>query len=185
MPDGRFQVELLWKFDKLLVPDSYKLALSRFSNLYDGKMSKDVAYARRYRQNIHDMLRKDYAELCTEVCNVKSVFWYLPHFGVVIPNKPGKLHVVHGAAGILQSSSLNSSLLTGSDLLQPLLGSFCVAILSFEMRSCISNDPEALSLLPKESLLITNTSADVKLDSLATPVRTLAYLEARRQYHWF
>ncbi|KAL0831974.1 hypothetical protein ABMA28_001474 [Loxostege sticticalis] len=118
---GRFQVGLLWKSDDLAVPDSYPLAFSRFRSL-ELKMSKDPEYAKRYRLNIHDTLAKGYAEECTAPPQPTSVCWYLPHFGVINPNKPTKLRVVHDAAAKVKGVSLNSMLLPGPDLLQPLLG---------------------------------------------------------------
>ncbi|XP_063541585.1 uncharacterized protein LOC134750352 [Cydia strobilella] len=121
LPNGHFEVGLLWKSDNLSVPDSRKLALSRFFSL-ENKMARDFQYADRYRANIHDMLRKGYAELCTEEPSAKSPVWVLPHFGVTNPNKPNKLRVVHDAAAKSHGVSLNSLLLTGPDLLQPLLG---------------------------------------------------------------
>ncbi|KAL0822298.1 hypothetical protein ABMA28_004406 [Loxostege sticticalis] len=121
LPKGRFQVGLLWKADDLPVPDSYPLAFSRFRSL-ELKMSKDPEYAKRYRLNIHDTLAKGYAEECTAPPQPTSVCWYLPHFGVINPNKPTKLRVVHDAAAKVKGVSLNSMLLPGPDLLQPLLG---------------------------------------------------------------
>ncbi|XP_063629855.1 uncharacterized protein LOC134801251 [Cydia splendana] len=121
LPNGHFEVGLLWKSDNLSVPDSRKLALSRLLSL-EKKMARDFQYAERYRENIHDMFRKGYAELCTEEPSAKSPVWILPHFGVTNPNKPNKLRVVHDAAAKSHGVSLNSLLLTGPDLLQPLLG---------------------------------------------------------------
>ncbi|XP_073960001.1 uncharacterized protein [Choristoneura fumiferana] len=197
--DGRFQVGLLWKSDKLLVPDSYKLAFSRFLNL-ERKMTKDPAYAQRYRPNIHDMLRKDYAELCTEVYNAKSVVWYLPHFGVVNPNKPASspftaLYIKNKNATEFQDSYPDAAKAIVLDhYMDDYMGSLDTTEQAarlaadiyavhknagFEMRYWVSNDLEALSLLPKESLLelpVANASLGVDLGSLATPVRTLGLI---------
>ncbi|XP_063365858.1 uncharacterized protein LOC134654324 [Cydia amplana] len=289
LPVGRFEVGLLWKADNLDIPDSYKLALSRFLSL-EKKMSKDPRYAERYRRNIHDMLTKEYAEQCSSSPASGRPVWYLPHFGVINPNKPNKLRTVHDAAAKSYGVSLNSLLLTGPDLLQPLLGILmrfregavalnadiremfpqikiiekdrdaqrflwrdtpgdliktyrmssmifgaasspftaihiknknalewqetypdaarviiddhymddCITSLDdvgkaaklaadiytvhahagFEMRGWTSNNPSALSLLPKESLLEVPhfTNVDVELGRLATPVRTLGLI---------
>ncbi|XP_063832166.1 uncharacterized protein LOC135081376 [Ostrinia nubilalis] len=82
-------------------------------------MAKDKTYATSYKQNIQGMIDKGYAELCSGP-PTGNITWYLPHFGVVHPHKR-KLRVVHDAAAKCNGVSLNSMLLSGPDLLQPLL----------------------------------------------------------------
>ncbi|XP_045533952.1 uncharacterized protein LOC123721008 [Papilio machaon] len=82
-------------------------------------MQADKNYAKLYKQNIHALFEKGYAEIC--LSPPVGITWYLPHFGVVNANKPGKLRIVHDAAAKFQGISLNSLLLPGPDLLQPLL----------------------------------------------------------------
>ena len=50
--------------------------------------------------------------------------WYLPHHPVETPNKPGKFRRAANAASEFRGQSLNTNLLTGSDLLNSLLGVF-------------------------------------------------------------
>ena len=50
--------------------------------------------------------------------------WYLPHHPVETPNKPGKIRRAANAASEFRGQSLNTNLLTGSDLLNSLLGVF-------------------------------------------------------------
>ncbi|XP_052750564.1 uncharacterized protein LOC128200612 [Galleria mellonella] len=120
LPCGRFEVGLLWKSNNPVIPNSYPLALSRFLSL-EKKMISDPTYAERYKQNIRDLVTKDYAEKCQNEPSSNSVCWFLPHFGIINPNKPAKLRVVHDAAAKIKGVSLNSLLLTGPDLLQSLI----------------------------------------------------------------
>lgn len=120
LPSGRFEVGLLWCNDNLEVPKgSYNLAWNRLKSL-ERKFVKDPPYQQHYRRNIQDAIDKGYAEPCSSNSN-SFVTWYLPHFGVTNPNKPGKLRVVHDAAAKCDDVSLNSMLLAGPDLLQPIL----------------------------------------------------------------
>jgi hypothetical protein len=48
--------------------------------------------------------------------------WYLPHFGVYNPQKPGKIRVVFDSAAESDGVSLNKLLLFGADLTNSLLG---------------------------------------------------------------
>ena len=48
--------------------------------------------------------------------------YYLPHQPVFNVNKPDKIRVVNDSAAKFQGTSLNSSLVTGPDLLNPLIG---------------------------------------------------------------
>jgi hypothetical protein len=48
--------------------------------------------------------------------------WYLPHFGIYHPQKPGKIRVVFDAAAENSGISLNKLLMSGPDLTNSLLG---------------------------------------------------------------
>ena len=50
--------------------------------------------------------------------------WYLPHHPVETPKKPGKVRRAANAASEFRGQSLNTNLLSGSDLLKSLLGVF-------------------------------------------------------------
>jgi hypothetical protein len=70
------------------------------------------------------MSRKGFARKLTklEADMATPLTWYIPHHGVINPNKPGKVRVVFDAAATCNGTSLNESLLTGPDLLNSLFG---------------------------------------------------------------
>lgn len=84
-------------------------------------MSKEPAFAEQYKLNMQAFFDKKYAEGPISMENSIKRCWYLPHFGVTNPNKPGKLRIVFDAAATSNGVSLNSMLLTGPDLLNPIL----------------------------------------------------------------
>lgn len=51
--------------------------------------------------------------------------WYIPHYGVNHPHKPGKIHVVFVCLALFQETSLNDHLLTGPDLTSTFVGVLC------------------------------------------------------------
>jgi transposase InsO family protein len=117
--DGRWETGLLWK-DDVPLPNNYTGALSRLRSL-ERKLAKDKNLATSYQDKMHDLISKGYAVPSTT--NEESPRkWYLPHFAVINPNKPGKIRVVFDAAARFGGTSLNDHLLTGPDILSMLLG---------------------------------------------------------------
>ena len=54
--------------------------------------------------------------------NPSASHWYLPHFGIYLPQKPDKIRVVFDSAAETKAMSLNKILLSGPDLTNGLLG---------------------------------------------------------------
>jgi hypothetical protein len=75
-----------------------------------------------YYPKMNENFEKGYARKLTkeEVAVITPKTWYLPHFGVQHPQKPGKVRIVFDAAAKSQGVSLNDNLLTGPDLLNSL-----------------------------------------------------------------
>ncbi|XP_036320424.1 uncharacterized protein LOC118734934, partial [Rhagoletis pomonella] len=118
----RYEVGLLWHEDNIQLPPSYDMALRRLISV-ENKMAKDDTYAATYKAEIAKYIDKEYARLLTpyEAQQHTSTTWYLPHFGVVNPNKPGKMRIVFDAAAVAGNTSLNSVLLKGPEHAQSLL----------------------------------------------------------------
>jgi len=85
-------------------------------------MDRDPDFAKQYCGKIDEYIKKGFVSKLDEVVAAKheSRTWYLPHFGVYHPHKPGKLRLVFDAAAKSGGVSLNSALLTGPDLLNSL-----------------------------------------------------------------
>ncbi|XP_065094703.1 uncharacterized protein LOC135715317, partial [Ochlerotatus camptorhynchus] len=122
-PSGRFETGLLWKYDYIEFPDSRSMAEQRMKCL-EKKLSKMPEVYDNVKQQIMDFQAKGYAHKLTEEEAVNSDprrTWYLPLGVILNPNKPGKIRIVWDAAAKVEGVSLNSMLLTGPDLLTPLL----------------------------------------------------------------
>lgn len=119
----RFETGLLWKFDEVVLPKSYDMAERRLKCI-EKKMDKDEDYSKAYCKKIDEYVEKGYAvKLSNEEAKVEnSCTWYLPHFGVVNPNKPGKFRLVFDAAAKSDGVSLNDVLMKGPDRYNSLLG---------------------------------------------------------------
>ena len=69
-------------------------------------------------------LEKGYAHRLSpdEVLTSEPKKWYLPHFPVLNPNKPGKVRILFDAAAEYENASLNKNLLQGPDRTNSLVG---------------------------------------------------------------
>lgn len=129
--NSRFQTGLLWRTNDVRLPDSYPMALHRYGTVAR-KMKKDAAYSALYAGQMTDLVTKGYARKlpANEAAERDERTWFLPHFGVTSIHKPGKLRIVFDAAAAVNGVSLNSVLLKGPDLNQPLLAT----LMRFRMR---------------------------------------------------
>ncbi|XP_054091903.1 uncharacterized protein LOC105220591 [Zeugodacus cucurbitae] len=119
--DGRFETGLIWRSNNVKLPDSYNMALKRLVSV-ERKMSRDVNFAAEYKSIMDSYVAKKYARKLppAEAAVHTPTTWYLPHFAVANPNKPGKLRMVFDAAAEVSGTSLNSQLLKGPQEYRPL-----------------------------------------------------------------
>ncbi|XP_070068094.1 uncharacterized protein [Drosophila takahashii] len=117
----RYQTGLLWKDDHIVLPPSYDMAYKRLVNV-EKKMKRNGQFAQAYSRIIKDYVSKGYARRLepNEVAVESDRLWYLPHFGVENPNKPGKIRLVFDAAAKAKGTSLNSALDKGPQHFKPL-----------------------------------------------------------------
>ncbi|XP_059224765.1 uncharacterized protein LOC131997912 [Stomoxys calcitrans] len=114
--NGRYECSLLWREDVRPIPDSYNMALNRLYSV-ERKMAKDSEYKMEYCDKIADYVKKGYCRKLSD--EEKSIMrertFYLPHFGVLNPNKKG-IRLVFDAAAEVMNFSLNKALLPGPDI---------------------------------------------------------------------
>ncbi|XP_051162206.1 uncharacterized protein LOC127282148 [Leptopilina boulardi] len=118
---SRWQVGLLWKSEGFQLPNNYQNPLTRLYSL-ERKMDKNATFGKRYCQQVEYLIKSGYAKRADLPPLKNPRVWYLPHFGVINHNKPDKIRLVLDASSKTKGVSLNSSLLTGPDLVCSLYG---------------------------------------------------------------
>ena len=122
LKNGHFETPLLWKKDNVVLPNNRDIAIKRFLSL-EKKFQKNPEFSKMYHTQISEYLELGYARKLEkhEALKTSNVTSYLPHHGVLHPNKPGKVRVVFDASAKHQNTCLNENLLRGPDLLNNLV----------------------------------------------------------------
>lgn len=128
-PDGHYETSLLWRFDNIELPDSYRMAYKRLICL-EKSIVKNKDLLSVFQRTIAEYLDKKYISIIdTTIKNTDNrKVWYLPIFPVFNRNKPNKTRIVWDAAAKSHGVSLNSMLLKGPDLLA------CLPAILFRFR---------------------------------------------------
>ena len=92
-----------------------------------------------------DMLTEGYAKKSTSPDQLGKT-WYIPHHGVLNPNKSGKIRVVFDCSAEVGWESINRNLLTGLDLTNQLIG----VIIRFREEHVAINGRHRGYVLPSE-----------------------------------
>ncbi|XP_062709477.1 uncharacterized protein LOC134288485 [Aedes albopictus] len=119
----KYETGLLWKHDYVEFPNSRPMAERRF-RLLEKRLARNPELYDAVRRQIADFKAKGYIHEASveelEGFDLRRT-WYLPIGVVVNEKKPGKVRIIWDAAAKVEGISLNSMLLTGPDLLTPLL----------------------------------------------------------------
>ncbi|KAJ8352164.1 hypothetical protein SKAU_G00236400 [Synaphobranchus kaupii] len=120
--DGHYSIGMPLRKKTVVMPNNRCVAEQRAASLKK-KLSKNSDLHKEYREFMSDLLGKGYAvEVQGEMLNRNDGrVWYIPHHGVIHPQK-GKLRVVFDCAASFQGKSLNGELLQGPDLTNSLVG---------------------------------------------------------------
>ena len=120
--DGYYEVNLpLWN-PTVSVPNNQALSVQWLRGIKK-IFSSDPSYKMKYVNFIDDLFVKGHASQVPDedLARNNGQVWYLPHFGVVHPQKD-KLQVILNAAARFSGTSLNDLLLSGPNLTNTLVG---------------------------------------------------------------
>ena len=118
---SHFQIGMPWRTHKNCIPNNKVVAEKRLSYL-KRKLQSNSDLHIKYTGAIQDYLDSGYAiSLPPDAPDPPTGVWYIPHHGVLNPNKP-KLRVVFDCAASFQGKSLNDHLYQGPDLMSSLVG---------------------------------------------------------------
>lgn len=122
LKNGRYEVGLLWRNRNPQLPNNRSLAERRLQQL-KRRFDRSPEFAKQYEAVMNDYIAKGYAVKLSaeEATHTSKCTWYLPHHGVINPNKP-KVRVVYDAAAEFGGTSLNKELLQGPQLNNSLVG---------------------------------------------------------------
>ena len=121
--DGHYETGLLWRSEEVELPNNRCEAERRMQTL-KRKFFREPGLKDKYRAVMEDYISKGHARKLTpaEARKRGPRTWYLPHFAVTNPNKPGKVRIVFDAAAEHKGTSLNKNLLQGPDCTNSLVG---------------------------------------------------------------
>ena len=113
--DGHLHLPLLWKAEKVVLPESRKMADMRLTHL-KRRLVKDESLCKKYVEVMQSYFLEEYAEVVpTDELQDLERSWFLPHHHMINPKKPEKLRIVFDCAAEVKGVSLNNSLIQGPD----------------------------------------------------------------------
>lgn len=121
---GHYQMPLPFKEDQPpLLPNNKGTAMKRLHHL-KLKLKKNPELHREYTNFMEATISDDHAEKAETTPIAKGREWYIPHHGVLHPQKK-KLRVVFDCSATTGDTCLNDHLLTGPNLISNLVSILC------------------------------------------------------------
>ena len=120
----RYEVGLLWREDDVKLPNNLFSAMGQLTSL-ERRNQKDEALKNWYQNTIDTEVNAGYNRKVEQTAineTRNKLQWYLPHHPLINPHKPEKVRRVCNAAAKYPGVVLNDKLLSGTDLLQSLIG---------------------------------------------------------------
>ena len=118
LKDGHYQISLPFKDHEAFVPNN-KSQDPQHANWLKKKLERDPKLSEDYKTFMADIMAKGYMrKVPLQQMNLEDgKLWYIPHYGVYHPHKPGKIRVVFNCLAKFNGVSLNSTLYKGPDLI--------------------------------------------------------------------
>ncbi|XP_033119843.1 uncharacterized protein LOC117119135 [Anneissia japonica] len=117
---GNWVAPLPFRYPTTNLPNNKVQAENRLKSLIRSLDRKPIV-KEHYLSFMEKVLSNQHAEVAPPI-EPSAQRWYLPHFGVYHPRKPGKIRVVFDSSAEFKGISLNKTLLSGPDLTNTLLG---------------------------------------------------------------
>ena len=123
---GKYKTGLLWKDDRVNLPNNRELAVQRLQSL-EKRSAKNEDLKTKYHKTVKQCIDKNHAtkippeDLTSEKASTTPIINYIPHHAVLNQYKPDKVRVLYEAAAKYRNCSLNDHLLKGLDFLNNLV----------------------------------------------------------------
>lgn len=140
---GHYECGMLWKDADCTLPLNRNAAVRRLLIVKQKFAKEGPDYESMYRSAMREYTDNGWAEKIPvyDVNKSGPRTFYLPHFGIVNENKPGKIRCVFDAAAKVEGISLNSALIPGPDSTSSLVG---VLLRSRLAKYCIAGDVRSM-----------------------------------------
>ena len=120
--EGKYETWLLWREDKVNLPNNRQLAVQRLPTL-EKKLARNEDLKTKYHKTVKQYIDNNHAtkippeDLTPEKASATPTINYIPHHAVLNWYKPGKVRVVYDAAAKYRNCSLKDNLLKSPYLL--------------------------------------------------------------------
>ena len=113
---GHYELPIPFKDVGKKVPNNREYAMKRLRSLH--KKLEKTGIHERYEIQLMSMVKDGFMEMVPEDCLGRDDgrVWYLPHFDVIRPDKPGKIRIVMDAKSEFEDVSLNKLCYQGPDM---------------------------------------------------------------------
>ena len=118
-----YETGLLWKKDRVILPNNRQLAVQRLQSLQK-RLARNEDLKTKYSRTVKQYLDNNHAnkirpdDLALVKASITPIINYIPHHAALNQYKPDKLRVAYDAAANYRNCSLNDDLLKRSSFVK-------------------------------------------------------------------